>query len=896
MKTDRKPATLAICLLLALSLVVAQGSDHRTRLSQGRSIALPSSSILDKHAQPLISSSGKIGFVASVTGGSLISFSLTSGKILSTVALGETLGAISMIEVGGRRLIAVPAANDPAGGVPATVSIIDATSAKRLELKSLLVLPRDAVITPATSATLTRDGRFCLIASSFDVPTLYSFDVESGQLASHLALIGRPSDVALFDDGGRRMLAVASAAGNNLSVIKIDELGGLVSSANFSPSIARFDDANNPVFSPDGGLVYIAASTGDRLFAIDTESAIIIDSISVDSPQRITVATGADGVQMIAATRIRRPSNSKQGGVTVIENQDGRLANRSEFTPPDGIEFSPANNVAFTNDASIAFVGSTTGILFAFNTSSGELESYQEIGNEIRRVSLSEKTRSVAVVRSAASGDEVTIVNFDVVGSDETNPSAPSIDSMSPEVVEQGRVRNLRLVVAGKNFTDGASLVVNGVEMGAELVRRGTALETKLPKSLFDQISSISVWVKGADGSLSQPRDLRVVRPDAPMIDRISPTDVPGPSTPFALQVTGKNFRASSTVLVAGRPLNTHQIGSNTLQAIVPADIADTVRANGLKVQVKDLAVPDLVSVNEKELRIYGPRVTDLETSVHNVVAGSRSFGLRIAGNNFREGAQVELRVNGEVFTAVQAQRQGSRAIRVTVPTHIFQESGKLAVVVRNPDGSTSDPQELDVRAPEITSFAQRKVYAGSSNVQIDIIGQSFRRNVRVYAGNARIENKHVRFRSSSHLTVTLTGDLNRLLEKPDLLRFQVVNPNEADGVPSLDKALSVVGPEIADASIETLNDDSTQVRVVIQGANFRRGAIVEFFKTGMEDAPVIQQTPTALTNGRLIVVVSAKKLERMGSFRVRVVNPGTVSVASVLFQPRPLTVAQSEE
>jgi len=63
-----------------------------------------------------------------------------------------------------------------------------------------------------------------------------------------------------------------------------------------------------------------------------------------------------------------------------------------------------------------------------------------------------------------------------------------------------------------------------------------------------------------------------------------------------------------------------------------------------------------------------------------------------------------------------------------------------------------------------------------------------------------------------------------------------------------------------------------------------------------MEDAPVIQQTPTTLTNGRLIVVVSAKKLERMGSFRVRVVNPGTVSVASVLFQPRPLTVAQSEE
>jgi hypothetical protein len=145
-------------------------------------------------------------------------------------------------------------------------------------------------------------------------------------------------------------------------------------------------------------------------------------------------------------------------------------------------------------------------------------------------------------------------------------------------------------------------------------------------------------------------------------------------------------------------------------------------------------------------------------------------------------------------------------------------------------------------------------------------------------------------------LTVTLTGDLNRLLEKPDMLRFQVVNPNQSDGVPSLDKALNVVGPEIADASIQTLKADSSQARVVIQGANFRRGAIVEFFKMGMEEAPVIQQKPAALTNDRMIVVVSAKKLERMGSFRVRVVNPGTVSVASDLFQPRPLDVALADD
>ncbi len=894
MKSNRKPAILLICLLL-LSLAVAQGGDHRTRLSQVRSVSLPSSAILNEHAQPLIGSSGKVGFVASVTGGSLISFSLTSGKILSTVAVGETLGSISMIEAGGRRLITVPAVNDPAGGSPSTVSIIDATRAKRLEMAALLVLPSDAVITPATGAMLTRDGRFCLIASSFDVPTLYSFNVESGQLASHLALIGRPSETALYDDGARRTIAVASADGNNLSVIRIDDQGVLVSGANFSPSIARFDESNNPAFGSDGRLVYIAASTGDRLFAIDSESAIIIDSISIASPERITVVTRPDGVEMIAATRIRRPSNIKPGGVTVIENQGGRLANRSEFTPPDGIDFSHANNVAFTGDASIAFVGSTTGMLFAFNTTSGELESYQEVGSEIRRVALSEKTHSIAAVRSASVGDEVTIINFDV-GPDESNPSAPLIQSMSPEIVEQGRVGNLKLIVTGKNFTEGASLVVNGVEMGADLVRRGSALAARLPKALFNQVAPISVLVKGADGTLSQPTELRVVRPDVPMIDGISPAEVPGPTRPFTIRVTGRNFRPSSAVVVGGRALGTQLVGSTMLQALVPADIADTVRANGIKVQVRDLAVPALVSANEAELRIVGPQVTGLKTSVQNVVAGGQSFGLRIAGYNFREGAQVELRVNGDVFIAAQVQRVGSKAIRLTVPTHIFQESGNLAVVVRNPDGSQSESRDLQVQAPEIIGFGQNAVFAGSSDVRVDIHGQSFRRHARVYVGNARVENTHVRFRSSSHLIVTLTGDLNRLLEKPNMLKFQVVNPNDADGVASTDKELSIVGPEITGAAIQTAKDDASQMRVVIQGAHFRSDAMVEFFKVGMEDAPILQQKPVALAKDSLMVVVSAKKLERMGSFRVRVVNPGTVSVASGLIQPRQIELATNDD
>jgi hypothetical protein len=882
-RPNRKPATLVACLLL-LSLIVAQGSDHRTRLSQVRSLSLPSSAVLDDHAQPLIASSGKIGFVASVTGGSLISFSLASGKVLSSVTVGDNVGSISMIELANQRLIAVPAANDPRGGSPATISVIDATSAKRLELKSLLVFPGDAQITSSTAAVLTHDGRFCLIASSFDVPTLYSFDVQTGELISHLALIGRPSEIALYDWNGRRIVALASAEKNNLSLIRVDDQGTLVSGASFSPSVAHFDDANNPAFSSDGRTVYVAGSTGDRLFAVDSESGSIIDSISVKSPERITVAASADGIEKVGAVRIRRSAGDKPGGVTIIANQAGRLTTRSEFSPPNGIEFSSANNVAFTGDASIAFVGSTTGMLFAFDTGTGELESYQKIGSQLNRVALNEKTRAVAVVRSTSSGDEVVMVSFDVLGPDGTDPASPTIDSLTPETVEQGRLKNLRLVVAGQNFTEGSSLIVNGVEVGADLVKRGRALETRLPKSLFDQAASISVQIKAATGALSEPRALNVVRPGAPVIEGITPTKVPGPSGPFTLKVTGTNFRASSTIIVAGQALNTRQVNARVLQATVPADIATVIRKDALKVQVRDLAVSDLVSANEKELSIFGPRITGLKSSVNSIVAGDRRFTLRIKGDNFRESAQVE--INGAAVPANRITYVSRSAIKLVVPNELFQEAGKLKVVVSS-SGSKSEPRELAVHGPEIASFGAGKLLAGVSDARLDIVGRNFRRRARVYvksASNAvEIPAAQIRFRNSNHITVNLGGELKELLAKPDTLQFQIVNRNHSDGVASAGQSLSVLGPSITDTLINAAGADAYS-RITIYGANFRRGSIIEFVKN---DAIVLQQAPLNTTENQLSAVVRTRKLEALGDFQIRVVNPGSSPVPSNRIQPR---------
>jgi hypothetical protein len=891
-KSNRSLATF-VSFLVILSFAIAQAEDQRAKLGETRSVTLPSYAVLDERAQPLIASSGKVGFVASVTGGSVISFSLMSGKILSSVSVGSAIGPISMVEVGGARLIAAPAVNNPGQDNPATVTVIDATSAKRLDLKSLLVLPKDAQITPATQALLTRDGRYCLIASSFDVPTLLAFEVETGQLVSHVPLIGRPSELALDDNGSRRIVAVASAVSNSVSFIKLDGEGQLSAGASFSPAGAGIEETNNPAFSSDGRTLYIAAANGGQLYAVDVESGIQLDTISVPAPHRVSVGAGADGNDVIACSRIR--ANGKNGGVTIVTDLGARLAIRSEFAPPDGIEFSPANNVALSADASIAFVGSTTGVLFAFNTETGEIESYQTVGNELRRVAMSDKAHSVAAVRSSPGGDQVVIISFEVVSPGEPESLIPIIDSILPDVAEQGQVSNLQVIVAGKNLVGASSLLVNGIEYAADLTRNGGALRTKLPKSLFSEVGSLSVQIKGANGIVSTAGALRVVRPGEPIIARITPSAVPGPATPFTIRVTGQNFRASTAISIEGVDLNT-RVTRNELQAQVPAHLANSVGT--LRVRVKDLAVSDLVSANEKQLVLFGPLISSVRPSVTKIVAGDGRLSLRISGRNFREGVEVVL--GGAAVPAERVRRVSPSLITLSVPPELTQERGTLPVLVRNPAGGVSETAILPVRGPEITRFRPGKLFAGSSNVAVDIRGRNFRQRARVYVGdgaqlNFPVERQHVRFRSSTRLVVTLTDDMNKLLTRPGAIKFQVVNPNEAEGVRSEDHAINVVGPRIADARVESLQGNDSHVMLVIEGANFRRGAIVEFFKPGMDNAPVSQLVPGDLKSRRISVKVRVRKLERLGSFSVRVVNQGAARVASEMFRPRVAELVRSE-
>jgi outer membrane protein assembly factor BamB len=489
------------CLILC-NVKAYPGRAQRDQFGEIRTITLPYNAILNDHSIPLAASNGKVGFVSSVMTGSLISFSLKSGKVLSSVMSGELAGIPAMVESNNRRVIALPIAS----GATASVDIIDATDEQRLEKVASISLPSDAQVIPYTRALLTGDGLFGVIASSSDKPTLYSLNIKSGEVTSKLLLPGRPSEIALHDNGFGRRVAIVSEEANNLTLANLDNHGGLSLSGTFSPEGARFEAANNPVFGQDGKVIYVAASVGDKLFAVDAAKATLRGSASLLSPRRITVAQDRGGADLIAVTRIGNPPLAKSDGVTILTNRKEELTIKSDFKPPDVIRLSPANNVVFSPDSSTAYIGSKNGILFAFDTRTGELNSYKVVGNELRSLALNRKGLSLLTVRTSMTVDEIVTI---YLGEENNNRLERQASAKSMPEIRQvsGEPIQVRLTIQGTNLQKG--VIVEFVKAGNVIVRHTPEritegqLTLSMPVKRLEALGSFELRVVTADNVVS---------------------------------------------------------------------------------------------------------------------------------------------------------------------------------------------------------------------------------------------------------------------------------------------------------------------------------------------------------------------------------------------------------
>jgi hypothetical protein len=474
------------------------------------------------------------------------------------------------------------------------------------------------------------------------------------------------------------------------------------------------------------------------------------------------------------------------------------------------------------------------------------------------------------------------VVGFELEESGAGEPERPSILALKPGSVEQGRTKPLTLTVRGDNFSEGARLLVNNLPVEATVSRGGKAMTARLPASLFAQAVDLLIQARNPESVASDPLPLRVLRPADPVIRRLTPNEAPGPANRVLLRIIGENFRPTSKIKIQrieadGSRGETARFDP---ESIKPARLTGTVpatfarRVGAIAVRIEDDAVEGVVS-NEERFAIFGPRIHELQTSVGSVTAGAGGFQVRIAGSNFREGAEV--RLNSNAVPASRVARISDRLIKVTIQSRQIQNSGALVLTVRNPDGNESEAKEIAVNAPKIARVEPGALLAGTDKARIDIHGSFFRRHssVRLTTPEGVEIKRRVRFHSREHITVLLSGAAGRVLDQPAMLSLRVVNPNNDLGVASESVDLEVAGPRIEAAAFEPVDKNEKIARLVIQGKHFRSGSLIRFFAG---ELLYREEAPDQISAEKLVLAVKRKKLEAYAGLHVAVLNPGAIT------------------
>jgi hypothetical protein len=292
---------------------------------------------------------------------------------------------------------------------------------------------------------------------------------------SRIILFGDPTGIALTESATGRTVAVANPKLNNVFISKLDAHGQLEPVGTFIPVDAQFESANQPEFGLDGRNLYIAASKGDRLYAIDAGNGLLQDSVTVSAPQTVTIARGSDGAEIIGVTRLSRSSEGRPGGVTILTNTDGRLLLRAEFSPSNEFQFSSSNNVVFSSDASLGFVGSASGILFSFDTTTAKLVGFRVLGGELRRLLLSQTPGVVLAVRATLTRDDIALVDIDRLKALTKTQALPRLKPEIKSVTSEGTY--VHLLIEGVQFRPGS--LVQFLKEGAVVIQQSAVRITE---------------------------------------------------------------------------------------------------------------------------------------------------------------------------------------------------------------------------------------------------------------------------------------------------------------------------------------------------------------------------------------------------------------------------------
>ncbi|BDI34349.1 hypothetical protein CCAX7_64000 [Capsulimonas corticalis] len=282
--------------------------------------------------------------------------------------------------------------------------------------------------------------------------------------------------------------------------------------------------------------------------------------------------------------------------------------------------------------------------------------------------------------------------------------------------------------------------------------------------------------------------------------------------------------------------------------------------------------------VSNKKAYPFPPYPLLTTVSPSTVAIGTPSAVLTLTGDYFLPTATVAFN-GGAPVTPISVT---TTQITVAVPASVVSATGIYAVRVHDTNqASDSSPSSFIVATPSIITLSPNSVAPGTTGLTLSITGTSFE------------SNSKVAFNGGTPVTPTSVTPTTISVPVPDALLAQagsvavtVVNTATPGGT-SPASTLDVAGvPTLTSLTPNSTGVGASTLALTLKGTGFNPDATVTF--NGASAA-----VPTSVTPTQMTVAVPANVLSTLGTYSVKVVNPGAGDVSSALnFQVLSPTIA----
>lgn len=693
-------------------------------------------------------SSGRTGYVASVHGRALMSFSLETGGLIDRFDTDGSSGPIAIYHDSDRDVVAIVNLSRPGGrdawldpdakhpfGIPGAV-VVTATPDGHLKFQSRFYPETGDEIGPSNNAGFSADGRSVFVPAR--TGSLYVVDVATGSARAKESFDGRVQSIVPAPLA--EAVAVVSAGGDQG---RLDILPMSLT----APPAAEHEATDSYSTDADGERRAKKNDDADKL-AGPTIERLSPGSIEIGRRRDLPVTIVGSGFGQ---------------GAVVVADGDVYSAEVSRNS----------KRVNFTLMAS-------------------KLATARGIPIQVRNP---DGTLSNAV--------ELQVVPPFVPALQKVSPS--KIDSGSGGVdlnLRGDHFRDGAIVKAA--YTDSGG-TVQIVDLRTYRISF-TQLIARLPNKLTLRSRAISISVLDRDGTtISQALPIGVVGPSVSGItpDRVVAGDLKSDES-LTLHLAGENLHRDAVVYVKRpvrgdtEPATFRQLPAtsvkwrNTSRMVVRLAASDLTISGSLVIRVIN-PVPGerrrLGDAVDTLFTVAGPNVAS--STPEAIIAGAENFVLKLEGTDFRRGAIVKLTRTdgaGEVtkrVTVEDAEFKDRKRINIRMDTpellRLVARPGTLAVRVINPGSGRGDATpalRIDVVAPVVTGFELLPRADDPTEYSLRLLGTSFRDGATVQLLNADGEPvgrpHQSRFKDSTEIVVILSrARLNELRT----FKVVVINP-----------------------------------------------------------------------------------------------------------------------